>query len=243
MEAGLSTKPALSAETRRGILAWIAKAIFGMGFFALLLLPQVPAGRWDWVWGWVFLGLFALATVANVLILLRVNPELLASRSRGLHEPGAKRWDKIVTSIGVGILPLAGWVVAALDLRFGWTAGMPLWLHLTGVAGFILGWIVVLWATAANRFFSTTVQLHQGQTVQTGGPYRYVRHPGYAGALIYQFATVFVLGSWLAMIPMVAAVPFLVLRTAREDRMLQTQLAGYRDYASQVRYRLLPRVW
>jgi protein-S-isoprenylcysteine O-methyltransferase Ste14 len=135
--------------------------------------------------------------------------------------------------------------VAGLDVRFGWSPPMSLALHLVGVLGFVLGWALVLWATASNAFFSTTVRIQQerGHTLQTGGPYQFVRHPGYAGGIIYQLATPLLLGSWWAFMPMLLSVPLYVARTTLEDRLLHDELDGYPAYARQVRFRLLPGVW
>ncbi|MBN1992708.1 MAG: isoprenylcysteine carboxylmethyltransferase family protein [Anaerolineae bacterium] len=230
----------MTPEIKRGVISWIIKAGAGLIFFAVILFPI--AGQWDWGWGWIFIGLFALASIVNVLILVPTNPALLAQRSRGLREEGASQTDKFLTGMGAGLMPMLSWIVAALDARFGWSA-MPLALHLVGVLGFVFGWAFVLWATGSNAYFSTTVRLHAGHTVQTGGPYQLVRHPGYVGAILYQLVTPFLLGSWWAFIPAILSAPFLVVRTALEDTMLQQNLDGYQAYARQVRYRLLPGVW
>lgn len=232
----------MTPEVRRGVWAWILKAAGGLVFFTVLLFLLV--GRWNWVWGWVFLGLLAAASAANVLILLPINPELLAERSRGLRA-GGKTWDKVLVSFAAGLLPLAAWIIAPLDVRFGWSPPMPLALQIAGAILFALGWAIILWATASNAYFSTTVRIQEdrGHTVQSSGPYQFVRHPGYVGALLYQLATPFLLGSWWALVPMLVSVPLYVLRTALEDRMLHEELEGYVEYAQQTRYRLVPGVW
>jgi protein-S-isoprenylcysteine O-methyltransferase Ste14 len=230
----------MTPEVKRGVVSWILKAIAGLIFFAVILFPI--AGRWDWGWGWVFIGLFTLASIVHVFILIPTNPALLAQRSRGLREEGATKTDKFLTGMGAGLMPMLSWIVAALDVRFGWSA-MSLPLYLVGVIGFILGWVFILWATASNAFFSTTVRIQSGHTVQTGGPYQFVRHPGYVGAILYQLTTPFLLGSWWAFIPTILSVPFLAVRTALEDNMLHHELDGYQEYAQDVRYRLLPGVW
>jgi protein-S-isoprenylcysteine O-methyltransferase Ste14 len=231
----------ITPEVKRGVVSWILKAIVGLIFIAAMLF--FIADRWDWAWGWVFIGLFALASIANVLILIPTNPALLAQRAKGLREEGATKTDKFLTGIGVGLLPLVGWIMAALDVRFDWPLSMSLALHFIGIIGFTLGWALTLWATFSNAFFATTVRMQTGHTVQTSGPYQFVRHPGYVGAILYQLATPFLLGSWWALIPIMLSVPFLVVRTALEDKMLQQNLDGYQAYAQQVRYRLLPGVW
>jgi protein-S-isoprenylcysteine O-methyltransferase Ste14 len=238
----------MTPEVKRGVVAWIAKAAGGLVFFAALLF--LSADRWDWVWAWVFLALFAAASVAHVLILIPTNPELLGERARGIRE-NTKDWDKVISSFAAGLLPMASWVISALDERFGWPRPLG-WLprmspvlHIGGALFFALGWAMLLWATASNAFFSTTVRIQEerGHIVQTGGPYRYVRHPGYVGGIVYQLATPFLLGSWWALIPMILTVPLYVLRTALEDKTLHEELDGYAEYAQRTRYRLLPGVW
>jgi protein-S-isoprenylcysteine O-methyltransferase Ste14 len=242
MNDTLPVNQKMTPEVKRGVMLWIAQAVGGLVFFALLLF--LFAGRWDWVWAWVFLGLFLVASIANVLILIPTNPALLADRSRGIRK-GTKGWDRWIASFAAGLLPMASWVIAALDVRSEWSSQMSLALHVGGSVFFALGWTIFLWATASNAFFSTTVRIQEerGHTVQTGGPYRFVRHPGYVGAIVYQLATPFLLGSWWALIPMVASVPLYILRTALEDKTLYEELDGYRGYAQQTRYRLLPGVW
>jgi len=242
MNDGASVRQGLTPEVRRGVVSWIVKAIGGLVFFGALLF--FSAGRWDWTWAWVFLGLFAAASVVHVLILIPTNPELLADRSRGMRE-GTKTWDKFIVSFAAGLLPMASWIMSALDVRNEWSPPMSLGLHLGGGIFFALGWAMGLWATASNAFFSTTVriQTERDHAVQTGGPYQYIRHPGYVGGIVYQLATPFLLGSWWALIPMILSVPLYVLRTALEDKTLHEELDGYKEYAGQVRYRLLPGVW
>ena len=241
MSPRISGKQKMTPQVRRGVVSWITKAVGGLVFFAVILFPV--AGRWDWVWGWVFLGLFTTAAIVNVFILIPTNPALLAERSKGIRA-GTKTWDKWIVAFGAGLLPMASWVVAALDMRHEWSQ-MSLAIQVGGAVGFALGWALLLWATAANAFFSTTVYIQEerGHTVQTGGPYRYVRHPGYVGAIVYQLANPFLLGSWWALLPMVLTVPLYILRTALEDKVLHKELDGYKEYAQQTRYRLLPGIW
>jgi protein-S-isoprenylcysteine O-methyltransferase Ste14 len=238
-----SVKQKMTTEVRRGVVSWVVKAVVGLLFFAALL--SLSVGRWNWVWAWVFVGLFAAASIAHVLILIPTNPELLAERSRGIREEGAKSWDRFIASFAAGLLPMVSWIISGLDVHFEWSPPMSLALHIGGVIGFALGWAIVLWATASNAFFSTTVRIQKerGHTVQTGGPYQFVRHPGYVGAILYQLATPFLLGSWWALVPMVLSVPFYFVRTVLEDKTLHDELDGYKEYAERVRYRLLPGVW
>jgi protein-S-isoprenylcysteine O-methyltransferase Ste14 len=101
------------------------------------------------------------------------------------------------------------------------------------------------WALSSNAFFVATVRIQadRGQTVVSGGPYRYVRHPGYLGSILLHLGVPFLLGSLWALIPGFVAVLVMVVRTALEDRTLRAELSGYEEYAERVRYRLLPGVW
>jgi protein-S-isoprenylcysteine O-methyltransferase Ste14 len=131
-----------------------------------------------------------------------------------------------------------------LNFRFGWPPEVAVWLQVAGFALYVLGWAIHLWAMAANRYFALVVRIQtdRGQTVATGGPYRYVRHPGYVGGILVSVAAALVLGSAWALIPG-ALGGLLLVRTILEDRTLQRELDGYCEYAGRVRYRLLPGVW
>jgi len=110
---------------------------------------------------------------------------------------------------------------------------------------FLLGCAMEFWAMSANRFFSTNVRMQtdRGHVVCSTGPYRHIRHPGYAGIILYTLASPVFLGSWWAYLPALAGVVGFILRTALEDRTLQLKLPGYKEYAQKTRYRLLPGVW
>ena len=122
---------------------------------------------------------------------------------------------------------------------------MPVSLRLIGLAVFVLAQGVILWAMHVNRFFSSVVriQTERGHHVVTRGPYRWVRHPGYAAGLLMILASGLGLGSWLATLIALVGVPLLLVRTLNEEAVLQRDLPGYADYARQVRFRLLPFVW
>ena len=243
MDGQVSGKQTMTPEVKRRIVSWIVQAALGfVGYSAILFLS---AGRLDWVWGWVFLALLAAVLISHVLILVPINPELLAERSRGIRQEGAKGWDKWVAVFAAGMGTMGSWLVASLDARFEWSASVPLALHIGGLIGSVLGWALFMWAMGANAFFSEAVRIQEerGHTVVTDGPYRYVRHPGYVGYITSWLATSLALGSLWALIPVGLVMCLLVIRTALEDKTLQEELDGYQDYARQVRYRLLPGVW
>ncbi len=235
-------KPRITPEVRREIVKWIVQATLGWVGYGLILF--IAAGRADWVWGWAQLIVLAAFLAAHPLLLIPINPELLAEREKGLRDEGVKTWDKWIAGLAAGMLfPL--WVVAGLDVRFHWTGGMPIAFHVGGLLVNILGYALFLWAMVSNAFFAEGVRIQQerGHTVATNGPYRYVRHPGYAGAILAGMATPFLLGSLWGLILAVISAALYVVRTGLEDRTLMDELPGYREYAQQIRYRLLPGLW
>ncbi len=234
-------KPNERPDVRSGVTRWLIREILGSLFTAAILFGA--AGRLDWVMGWVVVGVYLVWTIATALTVIPTNPEMLLERTR--PKEGTKRWDVVLLGI-VGVAEIAKYVVAGLDQRWGWSPQMPLALQLAGVVVAVLAYdVIIVWAMAVNAFFAQTVRIQEerGHTVATGGPYRYVRHPGYVGSILSQIATPLILGSAWAFIPAGLAALLFVVRTALEDKTLLEELDGYKEYAAKVRYRLLPGVW
>ncbi len=209
-------------------------------FLLLAVILFIASGDLRWVWAWAYLGVGVGILMVNVLVM---PPELIAERGR-TDKKDIKAWDRTLTTLI--ILPtLCVPVVAGLDERFGWSPQLALAVHLTGLAFIALGQGLFTWAMVSNMFFSTAVriQMDRGQTVASGGPYQYVRHPGYVGYITSLFATSVALGSLWALIPALVGACLFIVRTALEDRTLREELPGYAEYAQRVRYRLLPGVW
>jgi protein-S-isoprenylcysteine O-methyltransferase Ste14 len=232
-----------SAEERRAITRWCVKSAIGVLAYGVMVFAA--AGRLDWLWGWVFLAAIALVMAAHPVILVPRDPGLLAEREKGLRDKRVARWDKWVAGLGAGVFPVLSWVVAGLDVRFGWTGPVGLGVHLAGLALMLAGYALFLWAMASNPFFSEGVRIQsdRGHRVADSGPYRHVRHPGYSGAILTHIGTPLMLGSPWALAVGLAAASMYVLRTLLEDRFLKKELAGYADFTNRTRYRLLPRVW
>jgi protein-S-isoprenylcysteine O-methyltransferase Ste14 len=233
----------MSPDTKRKIVLWCVQSAAGLiGYGAIIF---VAAGTLRWVWGWALLGVNMAVMAGHVLVLVPINPELLAEREKGLHTEGTKRWDRWLTPTAISFGTVVLWVVAGLELRLGWTEGMRLASHVVGLIVMVIGYAIFLWAMAANAFFAEGVRIQEerGHTVATGGPYRVVRHPGYVGALLSIAGGPFLLGSWWALIPAALSLAGYVLRTALEDRTLLEELPGYREYAQRTRYRLVPGLW
>ena len=236
-------KPDQSREAARAVV----REAIGVVFVAVTLF--IPAGTLNWAMGWALVGIYAVWVGATALILMPSNPELLIERATRYKE-GVKTWDTVLLSI-VGLTTIAKYILAGLDVRWGWTpqalpvGQMPLALQIAALVVAVLGYALGTWAMAANAFFSKVVRIQEdrGHAVATGGPYRYVRHPGYIGTIIFELATPIMLGSLWALIPGGLAALLFVVRTALEDKTLLEELDGYTEYAQQTRYRLLPGIW
>lgn len=222
----------------------IRKRLAQIGFLFLLqaVVLLLSVWKWDWWNAWVYLGEYLAFLVFNAVVLLPHHKDLVEERSQ--IGQGAKGWDKVIGGIGAfgGLLIF---ILAGLDERFGWPGSIPLWVQ---IAAFVLlgsSYPLFTWAMVSNKYFSTIVRIQQdrGHTVQTGGPYRFVRHPGYASMLVSYLMLPIALGSLWAIIPAIILIANMFVRTALEDRTLQNELEGYAQYAAQVRYRLIPGVW
>ncbi len=210
----------------RRLALWVAEvAVYIAILFGI-------AGRWD---------LPLLGAVGGLALILTMDPDLAKERLRP-GPGGIDRWRRIP----FGVLFLTHLAVALLDAgRFHWSDTVPLGLRVAGLAAYAaaLAWLV--WAVAMNRFFSSVVriQTERGHRLITGGPYRYVRHPGYLGMTLLLPASALALGSWWALVPALVNVVLTLRRLAIEDRYLREHFEGYTAYASRVPHRLVPGLW
>lgn len=208
----------------------------------LAVILFATAGTVAWTRGWWFLALFAVATSLASAYIWRVNPELFAVRRR--LGAGTKRWDLVLMPT-VMVVFSAVILVGALDAgRFHW-APQPASVVAVGSLLFALGFALETWAQAVNRYFepSVRIQTDRDQRVIDTGPYAYVRHPGYLGAVVLGVGMALSLGSAWALVPAGVLTGVLVVRTILEDATLQRELAGYADYAQRVRFRWIPHAW
>ena len=212
-----------------------------VGFGLVLFLP---AGTLAWPAAWAYLVLLFGFTTGISVWLARFNPDLLEERMSGIGKPGQKSWDKIFLAL---LLPVFfGWyVLMALDaVRFGWS-WMPQWLQLIG-AGILLAAFYIFYLTfRENTYLSPAVRIQtdRGQTVVSTGPYRHVRHPLYAGFILFTVGTALMLGSAYGVPGALVLNALIAWRAAREEQVLQRELAGYGEYMSRVKYRFIPYVW
>jgi protein-S-isoprenylcysteine O-methyltransferase Ste14 len=205
-------------------------------------LLYLTSGHWYWPVAWAYLGLYSMVLVAGSFLAIHRDRDFASERTRA--KEGTKTWDRWLAGPLFSPLWLAIYAVAGLDKRHSWSL-VPAPLAVVGVGLAGLGYGVAVWAMRTNRFYGryVRIQTDRGHTVVTDGPYRFVRHPAYAGLTLFMAATAIALESLWALIPASAVVAVLVVRTALEDRTLQEELPGYREYAQSTRYRLLPGVW
>jgi protein-S-isoprenylcysteine O-methyltransferase Ste14 len=235
---GSKTSP--NSVDRGSVMQWaIKQMVYAIALAAVLFLAS---GHFAWVEAWVFLGLVLLIGIFSSVVLVRRSPDLLAERSR--MQEGMKAWDKGL-SLFMAFSPLLMAATAGLEKRFGAVCTVSLATLITCVSVGIGGSLFTLWAMATNRFFSGVVRIQneRGHTTVSTGPYRYVRHPGYLGAIAFTVATPVILGSSWTFIPAGLTVAATVLRTKLEDDTLRQELGGYSSYAARVRFRLFPGFW
>lgn len=206
----------------------------------LLLASGDPA----WAGGWLYLGTLLAGQLATAWTLALGDAALLRERSAAASGQGTVAWDRRLAPL-TALGPLACGLVAGLAVRFGWEPRFAPAAEAAGIALYGAGLLLGLWAMTSNPFFTPVVRIRpeHGHTVVTGGPYRFVRHPGTAGALVADLAGPLILGSPWAIVPAAAVAGLILLRMLLEDRALRADLPGYADYAGRVRRRLVPGVW
>src|ERR1044071_7589394 len=218
--------------------AWLSLFVLVAVMGLLLFLPAGTVPYWQ---AWLYLSAFAGACVATTLYLVRRDPALLARRMSG-GPTAEKRAAQKLIMLFVSVAFVALLVVPALDRRFGWSSvppGVVVLGDLLIAAGFYLIYLVY----RENTYTSATVEVAEGQKVVSTGPYAVVRHPMYAGGLLYIAATPLALGSYWGLLAFAALLPFLIWRLLDEEQLLAGELPGYSEYRRRVRHRLVPFVW
>ncbi len=204
----------------------------------------VAAGDWSWPQGWAFLIEIAISSFAVSLWLARHDPALLEARLSSPVQRDQRPWDRIF--MAAGALVFVGWLVlSALDARrFRWSL-VPLWAQVLGAVLIALCMILVWQTFRFNTFAAPQIRIQKdrGQRVITDGPYRIVRHPMYASALLMFVGTPLLLGSWWGLLVVPVAVVGIGIRAVGEERMLRRELPGYDHYTQQVRFRMVPGLW
>ena len=220
------------------------KRLLGVGGLTatLIAILFLSSGHLNWPMAWVYVGARTAIATASMYAIASKAPQLLKERFR----PGkdAKAWDRPLVTVTMLFWP-AILIAIGLDRRFGWSSEPTLAIRLVALMVSLLGDAFSKWAAASNKFYSRVIRIQRDRehTVVSEGPYRYVRHPGYAGALATALTTPIALGSWWALFPSGLMGLLLVFRTVLEDKTLHNELSGYAEYAEHTRYRLLPGIW
>ncbi len=221
---------------------WISLVVV---YLLIPLVLLVCGGDFGWWQAWVYSVLIVAAGPGGRILAERRHPGLMAERQNTEKAQSAKAWDKVLAPLMALSVSFPLVIVAGLDHRSGWSPVFPLWLIVPGFILIALGYTFAAWALAENRFFSSVVriQLDRGHVVCDSGPYRIVRHPGYAGNILALPGLVLALSSMWTLIPAAVALIIAVIRTVLEDRTLQNELSGYRGYVRRVRYRLIQGIY
>jgi protein-S-isoprenylcysteine O-methyltransferase Ste14 len=232
-------RQAVQTASRR---QWVVSVVVYLLVPLVLLVCGGDSGWWQ---AWVFSLLFVAAGLGGRVWAERRHPGLLADRQNIEKFQDAKAWDKVLAPLMALSMSFPLVIVAGLDHRGGWSPVLAPWLIAPGFILVSLGYACGAWALAENRFFTSTVRIQtdRGHTVCDSGPYRMVRHPGYAGSILALPGIVLALGSVWTLVPAAVALIIAVIRTALEDRTLQQELPGYRAYAQRVPYRLVPGLY
>ena len=211
--------------------------------FLMMALFFLSAGRLDLSRAWIFFSLYFVSLFFNMVLFLKFNPEIISARSEMIRGE-MKWWDKLF-GVFYTIFLFIMFIVCGLDVgRFQLSSPRMEFLAV-GVVIFFVGWVFVAWAMVENKFFETTVrvQKERDHKVVSTGPYAIVRHPGYAGMILFYGCTPFIIGSLYGLIPALLLAIAFVFRTYFEDRLLYEELPEYKEYAKKVRYRLVPFIW
>ena len=221
---------------------WFSIIIIHLSIPIILLLCG-----WDFSWwqAWVFFVLIVTAGIGGRIWAEHRHPGLLAERFKTFKAQDVKSWDKIIAPLMALSLSFPLVIVAGLDHHFTWSPLFPIWMNLLGFVLITFGYAFAAWALIENRFFMSLVRIQKDREheVCNSGPYRIVRHPGYAGNIFALPGIVLALGSVWTLIPVVIAVIIAVIRTELEDRTLQEELKGYKEYVQRVRYKLIPGIY
>ena len=211
---------------------------FLLGVVLVGLLVFLPAGTFNYLGGWILMGILFIPMFIAGIIMLVKNPKLLASRLNAKEKE--KKQDLVVKLSG--LMFIAGFVVAGLDYRFKWLE-LPIYVNIIGSVIFMLSYILYAVVLKQNTFLSRTIEVVDAQYVIDTGLYSIVRHPMYTATIFLFLAMPLVLGSLLSFVIFMLYPIIIVLRIKNEEMVLSRELVGYKEYLTKVKYRLIPYIW
>ena len=211
---------------------------FFCGFLLVGLLIFLPAGTLAYAQGWLLMGLLFGPMFIAGLVMLAKSPDFLAKRLDVKEKRSAQQG---VVKLS-GLMFIAGFVMAGLDFRFGWSQ-MPKAVTVAASVLFLLAYLLYAEVMRENAYLSRTIQVEEGQTVVSTGLYGNVRHPMYMATLLLFLVMPLVLGSWWALVPFAFYPAIIISRLKDEEELLTRELAGYEEYKEKVKYRIIPFIW
>lgn len=211
---------------------------FTLGVVLIGLLIFWPAGTLEFVGGWLLMTILFVPMFLAGIVMMIFNPSLLASR---LNAKEKEKTQDIVVKLS-GLMFIATFVLAGLDFRFGWL-NLPFAVNIVGAVIFIIAYLIYAEVLRENTYLSRTIEVKEGQKVISTGLYGIVRHPMYFATILLFGAMPLVLGSVIAIIPLIAYPFIIAARIKNEEEVLTRELDGYEEYKKQVKYRMIPFVW
>jgi len=211
---------------------------FLLGVVLVGVLVFLPAGSFDYLQGWLLVGVLFVPMLVAGIVMMAKNPYLLKSRLDAKEKQGKQQ---LVIKLS-GLMFVAGFVLAGFNYRFGWYT-LPLWISVVGAVVFLLGYVMLAFVFKQNTFLARTIKVEKNQTVVDTGLYGIVRHPMYSATLLLFLSMPIILGSLYALVVFLAY-PFIIsMRIKNEETLLENELAGYSEYKQKVKYRLIPFIW
>jgi protein-S-isoprenylcysteine O-methyltransferase Ste14 len=221
------------AELKRRALT---RLLLGLPMLGLMFF--LTAGTLRYWQAWIFMLLLCFPTLFSFAYFIKHNPKILERRIKLKEKETVRKW------ITTGSLPfiVAAFLLPGFDRRFGWSS-VPLSVEIAALILVLAGYLLFFFVLKENCFASRVIQVEEGQTVIRTGPYSVVRHPMYFASLVTYLSMPLALGSWWALLPSLIWPPLLIVRILHEEKLLAARLDGYVEYASRVKYRLIPGVW
>ena len=211
---------------------------FLIGLLTVGTLIFLPAGTFEFLQGWLFIGLLFIPILVMWIILYIKAPELLKKRLDGKEKEGTQKGVVVFSAL----IFLAGFIISGIDFRFGWSY-VPKIMTVIASVLFLASYVLYAEVMRENAYLSRTVEVQKNQKVVDTGLYGIVRHPMYMTTIIMFLMIPLILGSWFAFIIFLAYPIVIAVRIKNEEKILSEQLYGYIRYKQKVKYRIIPFIW
>ena len=211
---------------------------FTLGFVMVAILIFLPAGTFCYPGAWLLIGLLFVPMLIAGFVMMFKSPDLLRKRLDVKEKQAAQKGVLAYA----GLMFIAGFVIAGLDFRFGWSI-MPRWVVIVASVLFLIAYALYAEVLRENTYLSRTIKVEEGQTVVDTGLYGIVRHPMYAVTILLFLMIPIILGSLYALIVFLFYPAIIIVRLKDEEELLTRELAGYAEYKEKVKYRIIPFIW